>query len=119
MQRTDRHLDLGRFGEEYAARHLIAQGFALLRRNWRSAAGEVDIVAAQAGITVLCEVKTRRGERFGHPIEAIDSERLQRLAGAADCWLKDHPDDVLRIDAIAIQVLPEAIELQHVAGVAW
>lgn len=119
MQKTDKHLDLGRFGEEYAARHLIAQGFALLRRNWRSAAGEVDIVAAQDGITVLCEVKTRRGERFGHPMEAIDSQRLQRLAGAANCWLQDHPDDVVRIDAIAIQVLPEAIELQHVAGVSW
>ena len=34
---------------------------AVLDRNWRSATGEIDIVARDGDALVLCEVKTRRG----------------------------------------------------------
>jgi putative endonuclease len=52
---------LGRHGEEVAARHLAAAGLVILDRNWRCAAGEIDIVAADGDALVICEVKTRRG----------------------------------------------------------
>jgi len=55
----------GRAGEERAARHLQAQGYTVLDRNWRTAAGELDIVAARGPHLVVVEVKTRRTEWFG------------------------------------------------------
>lgn len=113
------HVELGRFGEECAARHLVSRGYFVLRRNWRSPAGEVDIVAQHRDVTVLCEVKTRRGTDFGHPSEAIDGRRLTRLAGAAECWMSDHPASSVRIDAIAVRVCSSQVEVQHIEGVTW
>src|SRR5215472_13574802 len=58
-------------------------GLRVLDRNWRSAAGEIDIVAAEGQVLVVCEVKTRSGTGFGTPLEAIiqnEHARLRRLA---------------------------------------
>ncbi len=53
---------LGRYGEDVAARHLVDDGLVLLARNWRCAEGEIDIVARDGDVLVVCEVKTRRGD---------------------------------------------------------
>ena len=50
---------LGRYGEDAAVRHLVAAGYDVLARNWRCAAGEIDIVARDGRSLVICEVKTR------------------------------------------------------------
>jgi len=74
---------LGRFGEDLAVRHLEAAGLEILDRNWRCAEGEIDIVAAEGGTLVVCEVKTRTGTAFGDPAEAVvggKATRLRRLA---------------------------------------
>ena len=54
---------LGRYGEEIAVEHLRRQGLTILARNWRCAAGELDVVAREGGTLVVCEVKTRRSGR--------------------------------------------------------
>jgi len=74
---------LGQFGEDVAVRHLQAAGLEILDRNWRCAEGEIDIVAAEGGTLVVCEVKTRTGTAFGDPAEAVvgvKAARLRRLA---------------------------------------
>jgi len=50
---------LGRRGEQLAAQYLERAGFRILDRNWRCAEGEIDIVAAERRVLVVCEVKTR------------------------------------------------------------
>ena len=37
----------------------------MLDRNWRCADGEIDIVAVDRRVLVVCEVKTRSGDRYG------------------------------------------------------
>lgn len=80
---------VGRRGEELAARHLEAAGWRVLARNWRirgEVTGELDVVAVDPdGTLVIVEVKTRRGDRYGTPLEAVPpakQRRLQRLAAA-------------------------------------
>lgn len=115
MARKDR---LGRWGEEYAARHVARHLGPVLARNWRSAAGEVDLVFADGEVAVVCEVKTRRSARRGHPAEVIDRNRLERLARAAELWLALHPEHpAARLDAIAILCEGGAVELRHLRGV--
>lgn len=96
----------GRAGEERAARHLEAQGYTVLDRNWRCGAGELDIVATRGGQLVVVEVKTRRSEWFGHPFEAVDKRKRDRLWRLACAWIVAHPDAArrrrLRIDVIGI-----------------
>jgi putative endonuclease len=103
MARKD---ELGRAGEERAARYLTARGYTVLARNWRGDGGELDLVAARGAELVVVEVKTRSGARFGHPLEAIDARKLARLWRLALQWRAQHPEHargrVLRIDAIAL-----------------
>lgn len=74
---------LGRRGEERAARLYLEAGYEIVARNWRTAGGELDLVAAAPGLLVFVEVKTRSSDAFGHPAEAVTpakQERIHRLA---------------------------------------
>jgi len=62
---------LGDYGERLAAAELERRGLEVLDRNWRCREGEIDIVARHRGSLVVCEVKTRRGDRYGSALEAI------------------------------------------------
>lgn len=111
----------GRYGEDLAARWLIASGLTVLARNWRCRAGEVDIVAADGDALVLCEVKARRGGAYQHPMAAVTGRKVERLRRLAEHWLADHggpPPGGVRIDLVAV-VLPErgAARISHVRGV--
>ncbi|MEJ1087637.1 YraN family protein [Microbacterium sp. Mu-80] len=88
--------DFGRAGEERAASHLRASGYAILERNWRCAQGEIDIVAAHGEMLCIVEVKARRSDAFGHPFEAIDERKRRRLWRLAYAWAAEHPDAARR-----------------------
>ena len=110
---------LGRQGEQAAAEHLQRAGFRILDRNWRCADGELDIVAAQRRVLVICEVKTRSGTRFGSPLEAItrQKKRLRRLAVR---WVIAHGVlfDEVRIDVIGVLADSSGgFTIEHVQGV--
>jgi putative endonuclease len=95
---------LGEYGERVAAAHLIASGMTILDRNWRCPEGEIDIVARDGDVLVVCEVKTRRGNGFGGPLEAITPVKAERLRRLAVRWMEQRgvrPTEI-RIDAVGI-----------------
>lgn len=96
----------GRAGEARAVRHLTELGYDVLDRNWRDRQGEIDIVAATRVDLVVVEVKTRRSDGFGHPFEAVDARKKDRLWRVACAWMSAHPGLVrgrrLRLDVIGI-----------------
>ncbi len=96
---------LGAAGEEIAARELARRGYRLRERNWRCAAGELDLVAEQADVLVFVEVRTRRGDRFGTPEESITASKRTHLIAAAESYLQAHDLDCdWRIDVVAVQM---------------
>jgi putative endonuclease len=113
---------LGRYGEDLAARRLIAAGFTVLARNWRRREGEIDIVAADGGALVICEVKTRSGGRYEHPMAAVTARKAIRLRHLAECWLAEHeasPPGGVRIDLVGVTLPSRGPALvEHVRGVA-
>ncbi len=118
MQKKDA---LGRYGEELATRHLMTHGWQVLDRNWRCAAGELDIVAERAGVLAVCEVKTRRSLRYGSPLEAVTPAKVGRLRRLAGLWCAEHRPRgaVLRIDVVSVLVDDAGLtQVQHVEGVA-
>jgi putative endonuclease len=112
--------ELGRAGEQLAAEYLERAGLRILDRNWRCADGEIDIVAAERRVLVVCEVKTRSGTRFGTPLEAISRNKHARLRRLAAKWLVAHGVlfDEVRIDVIGL-LKDDAgeFQLEHVRGV--
>ena len=112
--------ELGRTGEQIAVEYLERAGLRILDRNWRSTIGELDIVAAERRVLVVCEVKTRSGTGFGTPLEAITRHKQARLRRLAAQWLVAHGVlfDEVRIDAIG--VLRDSggeFQIEHVRGV--
>ena len=112
--------ELGRTGEQIAVEYLERAGLRILDRNWRSTDGEVDIVATERRVLVVCEVKTRSGAGFGTPLEAITRHKQARLRRLAAQWLAAHGVlfDEVRIDVIG--VLRDSggeFQIEHVRGV--
>jgi len=112
---------VGRYGEDVAARHLSEHGLVVLQRNWRCELGEIDIVARDGDCLVVCEVKTRRSQAFGSPLEAVTPRKLARLRRLAARWLQEsglHPPQV-RIDVVSVVRPPSGpAVVEHVRAVS-
>lgn len=97
---------LGRAGEDRAAQHLSEHGYQILARNWRCSQGEIDIVAERAGVICIVEVKTRTSLNFGHPFDAVDERKRERLWRLGYAWCRDHAElarnRILRVDVVGI-----------------
>ena len=108
----------GRLGEDLAAAHLVQQGLVLLDRNWRCDVGELDIVARDGDVLVICEVKTRSTRQYGDPLEAVTASKSARLRRLAARWVVAHdvrPREI-RIDVVGIVLDDPAPQIQHVRG---
>ena len=101
----DDRRELGQRGEDLAARHLSAKGYAIVARNWRCGTGELDLVAQEGNGLVFVEVRTRRGEEMGTPEESITPAKQARLIALAEAYVQAHdwPGD-WRIDVVAIEM---------------
>jgi putative endonuclease len=111
---------LGQHGEQLAADYLERSGLRILARNWRCSEGEIDIVAAERRVLVVCEVKTRSGTRYGTPLEAITRQKQRRLRRLAIRWLDAHGVlfDEVRIDVIGLtRGRDGGFTVDHVRGV--
>jgi len=93
----------GLSAESRAAVFLIAKGYRIVARRWRSPFGEVDIIARRRQSLVFVEVKAR--EHLDHAAEAVTPRQRQRIIGAAEAWLAGHPTDSacnIRFDAVLV-----------------
>jgi len=98
-----------RFGlsaESRAAAYLVAKGYRILARRWRTPFGEVDIVARRRRIIVFVEVKAR--DRLDDAAEAVTDRQQRRIVAAAEAWLARYPQagaHDIRFDAILVAPL--------------
>jgi putative endonuclease len=103
----DPRRQLGDAGEDLAAAALKQQGYKILERNFVAPLGEIDLIARQGKTYIFIEVKTRKGERFGTPQEAVNPAKQARLRRLADYYLKQKrlgEDVLIRFDVVAIIV---------------
>lgn len=99
------HNELGKWGEELAAKYLEQKGYVIRDRDWRQGKLDLDIVAvADDGETVVfVEVKARKTNAFGQPEQAVDAKKIKRLARAADSYVKSLGVSApLRFDIVSI-----------------
>jgi putative endonuclease len=94
---------LGLSAESRAAAYLIAKGYWIVARRFRTPFGEVDIVARRRGVLIFVEVKAR--STLDAAAEALQVRQQRRIADAAAFWLSLNPHDVgsdIRFDAMLV-----------------
>ena len=79
---------LGKAGEDRAAQYLSKQGYKILERNYRTRAGEIDLIALHQGEVVFIEVKTRTSNAYGAPELSVNYRKQQRMVKAALGYIK-------------------------------
>ena len=114
---------LGDAGEAFVARWYERRGYEVVDRNWRAHGGErgeLDLVLHAPRLLVFCEVKTRRSDTFGAPVEAVTLTKQRRIRALAWEWMRAHPatrGEVVRFDVAGIRLRPGgAPELDVVEG---
>ena len=80
--------EIGRIGEELVANWLKSKGYIIVKQNFRSDYGEIDIVAENPKTVVFVEVKTRKADSFTAPKDAVDKSKQRKLAITAKSFLK-------------------------------
>lgn len=111
-----RNAELGRRGEDAAARFLDRRGYEIVARNWTCAAGEADIVARDGETVVFVEVKTRSSCEKGMPSEAVDAAKRERYERIAALFLQgyDAVDVPVRFDIVSIvAIAPDRAIIRH------
>ncbi len=114
------HNELGKWGEDLAAKFLEDQGYEILERDWKSGHHDLDIVAGNEEGLAIVEVKTRRNRLFGDPEEAIDYKKRLSLQSAINHYIKAHHIKApVRFDVISIVgAIGSTPEIDHIKDVA-
>src|SRR5438552_18642096 len=93
----------GLSAESRAAAYLMAKGYRILAKRFRTPHGEIDIVARRRNLVAFVEVKARAS--LGEAAFAVTPRQQARIINAAQAWLVAHPEHAefeLRFDAILI-----------------
>lgn len=85
---------LGISAESRAAAWLIAHGYRILARRWKSPLGEIDVIAARRHTLIFVEVKARA--TLNDAAEAVTERQKQRIAAAAEIRLAANPMPTIR-----------------------
>jgi len=98
----------GQKGELIAQSLYRRQGFEIKALNWRvGRVGEIDLIAfhPQSQVLAFIEVKTRKNQNYGHPLEAIGPTKQAQLARLAEAYLSEYPPGPkvqVRFDVVGI-----------------
>ncbi len=100
----------GWLGEARAAAFLRRQGMRILARRYRTAHGEIDLIAREETAIVFIEVKTRPRGRLDSGLTAVNAEKRGHIRYAAREYLRAHGQAEFRFDVIEIS----AAGLRHI-----
>lgn len=96
--------EIGKKGEDFAAKYLIETGYEILSRNYWTRYSEVDIIAQKDDTVVFIEVKLRKSNTYGSGIEAITKKKMDNIINAANHYLVENYKDtpICRFDCIEV-----------------
>jgi len=108
--------DLGQWGEETACNYMLDRGARLVRRNFRSRSGEIDLIFEEEECLVFMEVRTRKESDFLDPLESIDPRKQKKIRSTASLYYNKFwkQDSICRFDVIAIIGSPGKYKLDHI-----
>ena len=109
------HNELGKKGEQIAREYLVKNRYTLLEVNWRFHHKEIDIIARDQDTLVIAEVKTRSGNYFQQPEEAVSLQKQKLLIDAAEAYIQENDINLdVRLDVIAVLIINNEVKIHHI-----
>lgn len=113
------HNELGRRGEDIAARYMEQKGWYIRHRDWRYHHTDIDMVCIDEDDTTLVfvEVKTRSSAEYGRPSEAVDADKRRNIVSAATAYkmMFRKENRRIRYDIISIIATPDGkTNIEHI-----
>ena len=118
--------DIGRYGEEIAAKHFKQLGFRIVTRNRHEGRNEIDLIAENREFIVFAEVKTRSADKhytcdYGSAADAVTPAKRRRTIEAARAYLnKSRCEKTPRFDVIEVYLgqtsltaTPQVLRIEH------
>jgi putative endonuclease len=93
----------GLSAESRAAAYLMAKGYRILAKRFRTPYGEIDLVARKRNLVAFIEVKARAS--LDEAAYAVTPRQQARIIAAAQAWLMAHPEHAefeMRFDVVLI-----------------
>ncbi len=99
-----KNLEFGKVVEKEAAEFLKTKGYKILKSNYKTKLGEIDIIAKDKDTICFVEVKGRHSLKFGQPCEAVSFKKQRQISKAAVYYLKlnNLMDRPARFDVLTI-----------------
>ena len=106
---------LGKEGERIAKEFLKKRGYSILKENYRTPFGEIDIIAREKDVLVFVEVKTRTDLTFGSPFEAVNQRKKEKIKKVALSFMKGLKKECpARFDVLSINVEDGKEKIEHI-----
>lgn len=95
---------------------LRERAYRIVARNFRCRSGEIDLVALDGDTLVFVEVRSRRGERAGTPLESVTLRKQQQVARVARVFLAQRgwTERAARFDVVGIRFDDDPPVVEHV-----
>jgi putative endonuclease len=108
-------------GERLALAYLTSCGWSIEAHRWRMGRHDIDLIVRRSGVVAFVEVKTRRGNACGSPLEAVPKRKQSIIGRVAALWALrfGRKDDTFRFDLLAVHLHPAGrVEIEHLED-AW
>ena len=119
-QWRDRRQVLGIRGEQLATEFLLACGWTVEAQRFRLGRHDIDVVVRKGRLVAFVEVKTRRSDICGAPVQSVGRLKQRRIGRVAAYWALRHgrPDDDYRFDVVAVDGAGQRPAVEHIPD-AW
>lgn len=109
------HNEKGKLAEDLALEFLVAKGYDILEKNWRTRKAEIDLIAKHNGSLIFIEVKSRKNADFGDPAIKVNARKKALLFSAASQYMEQiNYEWTIRFDIITIILRDKnSFEVEH------
>ena len=110
----------GIIGEKIAQDYLRRNGYEIIKTNFYTRKGEIDIIASINNTIVFVEVKLRTSTKNGMPCEAVDLKKQKKIINTALMYIQQNNllDSSFRFDVIEILAL-DTVMIRHIKNAFW
>lgn len=109
------HLALGKLGERLALEYLLAREYSIIKTNFSTKRGEIDIIVKHKSEIAFVEVKTRRDAFFQLPWQAVNFNKQKKIINCANDFLEYSNIELdARFDVISILITKGGTKIQHI-----